>query len=89
MEDYSNRELDLMFKRIEEKAEDHHRQNMEISQAILEQTKKTNGRVTKLEESQSEFSLWRAGLNGKVWGVGAVSSLVGYGIWQLFLKLII
>lgn len=89
MEDYSNRELDNMFKRIEERAEEHHRQNMELSNAILEQTKKTNGRVTKLEESHAEFNLWRAGLNGKVWGVGAVSSLVGYAVWQLFLKLII
>lgn len=63
---YSNREIDSKLDGIHEKLD-----------LILDQTTKTNGRVTTLE-------MWREGTTGKFWGAMAVVSV----LWGLILKYI-
>lgn len=55
---YSNRELDAMFKTLNDKSEERHKDVMKELIEIKQQTTKTNGRVSKLEA-------WRS------WMVGA------------------
>jgi len=70
-EDYTNRELDSMFKEIKGYLE----RNEEVSTKMLAQVTLTNGRVTKLEA-------WRESLTGKMIGAGIV---IG-GLWAVITK---
>lgn len=62
---YSNRELDLMFKTLDEKNRERHSDIMKELREIKEQTVKTNGRVGKLE-------LWRGILTGGIIIIGTL-----------------
>jgi hypothetical protein len=73
--DYSNRELDLMFKEI-----------MTVLTDIKEQTTKTNGRVLKLEDEVKGIQLWKASLMAKIGGVFATISVVWVIIKEFVLK---
>lgn len=75
-EPYSNRELDQMFKALDEKQEERHEvmtQRMDVFESntstglmrIEEQTKKTNGSVASLK-------LWRAYMTGALAVIGAL-----------------
>ena len=74
-DDYTNRELDSMFREIRE-----YQQRSEVMQEkILTQTTLTNGRVTKLES-------WKDGFIGKLVGAGSVIGFVWGIIWYNITK---
>jgi len=52
--------------------------------AILEQTTKTNGRVTRVEDHVQDLELWRSESKGNWKGVATVSTVIGAVIaWVL------
>ena len=58
--------------RQKESSDERHAENTNVLNAIREQTTKTNGRVSKLENSRKYFLGWIAG-----------ASAVGGVVWQL------
>jgi hypothetical protein len=61
-EDYKNREIDEKFGALHQKLD-----------LILEQTQKTNGRVTKLEDKTEDLSMWK---NIQVGAISIISMIV-------------
>ena len=68
-DDYTNRELDSMFKEIKGYLE----RNEQVSAKMLAQVTLTNGRVTKLES-------WRESFTSKIIGGGLVIGI----LWTVF-----
>lgn len=77
---YSNRELDRMFSEILSviKNQDRTLERIEV------QTIKTNGRVTNLETEIANEKIWRSGILGRMWGIGASISIV----WSILFTII-
>lgn len=73
--DYSNRELDLMFKEI-----------MTVLTDIKEQTTRTNGKVLKLEEEMKGIQLWKASFVAKIGGILASISVGWVVVKEFVLK---
>jgi hypothetical protein len=65
--------LDERQKAFDEKFDAHQTAIEEKLNAILEQTTKTNGRVTSLEHARSRQK-------GAMWAIGIVGSLMGFAI---------
>lgn len=73
--DYSNREIDMMFRETKESLAE----LKNILLEIKEQTTKTNGRVTRLE-------FWKEGLTAKVSGIVASITIAWILLKQFIFK---
>jgi hypothetical protein len=71
MKEYSNREIDMKFKMIEQTVHDSHLSIQEKLDLILKQTTAHNGRMRSIEK-------WRA------WSIGYASAITPIVVWIAF-----
>jgi hypothetical protein len=73
-QDYTKREIDLITKGLSSSMKDTHEHIAEKLEQILEQTTRTNGRVSRLEN-------WKAWITGSI---GVILPVLSYIVYKLF-----
>lgn len=73
---YENREIDALAKGLHDKLDSYQAINEEKFDSIIEQTTKHNGRMTKLEDKQSDFTSRLDFFRGVLTSMGILFSIV-------------